>query len=137
MTGPNTIDRFLHVAEVTGGKMRFFRPPVEPALPWTAVSDAAASLQVPSELLKVFIHGTFEHAEFKYKMARVQTEDGPVMIASRGIIEGLAGAMLRGRKYDRWMLQWVNACKPAVDVLTAGMSEIEAFYYVTSARKND
>lgn len=128
----------IHIEAIGLHNVRFFRSPMAgPRQPWHAVDDLFAAMTMPRGLRRA-IKADMPKSEWGKAMVRVQTVDGHLDIAAHFIAQGAIGlAQERFNLPADFEMSYTKAVVKALDVITAGMSDLEAMNYGIAAFRNE
>lgn len=132
------ITKPIHTADVNGRQIRYFRPPLSgPHQPWHAIDDLFRAMEMERKVRKGFIRDLQASDQWKGLAKTVATKDGIVLIAPHFMAQGFMGAAHDlGQLPEMFERDYTMGVVAAMDVITAGMTELEAFNYNIAAFRN-
>ena len=121
---------------INGVPVRFFRAPLNvPHLPWHALDDLYRAMKFPRDLRKRMLEHSrgFAGGDFK----TVATSDGPVVIGSHPMAQGLIGAAIEAHgvlaDFERL---YAKGAVEAMKSLTGDLSPMDSFHFTIAAARN-
>ena len=122
--------------EITGTPVRFFRSPeIGPHLPWHAVDDLYKAMQFPRDLRRMMLQNAqgFAGGDFK----TVATTDGPVVIGSHPMAQGLIGAAIAANGTDpKFEMAYARAAASAMEAMLGDLGPEARFRLLLDAARN-
>ncbi len=131
-----TINRPIATEEISGTPVRFFKAPLPiPHLPWHSLDDLHRAMRFPRALRKQMLEMSraFPGGDF----ITVSTSDGPVVIGSHPMAQGVIGAAVEvhGLRagFER---DYAKAAAAAMDALTGELDAITKVNLLLEAARN-
>ncbi len=121
--------------EVSGTPVRFFcSPEVGPHMPWHAVDDLYKAMRFPRDLRRIMLRNAqgFAGGDFK----TIATTDGPVVIGSHPMAQGLIGAAIEANGTDPgFEMLYAKAAVVAMNAMAGDLGpEAKLDFLLTAAR---
>lgn len=122
--------------EIAGTAVRFFKSPeVGPHLPWHAVDDLYKAMRFPRDLRRRMLQHAqgFAGGDFK----TIATVEGPVVIASHPMAQGLIGAAVEAHGIDHgFEMAYAKAAAAAMEAQLGDLGPEARFRLLLDAARN-
>ncbi len=122
--------------EIAGTPARFFKSPeIGPHLPWHAVDDLYRAMKFPRDLRRIMLRNAQDFAGGDFKT--VATAEGPVVIGSHPMAQGLIGAAIEAHGTDPgFEMTYAKATAAAMEAQFGDLGPEARFRLLLDAARN-